>query len=57
MCIFTDQNESLMDFTDDLTKSKLRKSQFNLSVSLTPGELSAIFDTTTAQPKLLSCKI
>lgn len=52
---FTGQNESQMDFTDDLTKSKFRKSQFNLSVSLTPGELSAIFDTPTIQPKL-NCK-
>lgn len=54
--IFTGGNESEMDFTENLTMSKLRKSQFNLSVSLTPGELSAIFDTTAAQPKL-NCKI
>lgn len=40
-----------MDFTSDLTKLKLRKSQFNLSVSLTPGELSAIFDSTSVQPQ------
>lgn len=40
-----------MDFTEDLTRLKIRKSQFNLSVSLTPGELSAIFDSTTALPK------
>lgn len=45
-----------MDFTDNLTKYKMRKSQFNLSVSLTPGELSAIFDTAVAQPKS-NCKI
>lgn len=45
-----------MDFTDNLTKLNLRKSQFNLSVSLTPGELSAIFDTTTSQQKS-NCKI
>lgn len=44
-----------MDFTDDLTKLKLRKSQFNLSVSLTPGELSAIFDSTKAQTQS-NCK-
>jgi len=56
MCIFTGQNESQLDFTDDLSKSKFRKSQFNLSVSLTPGELSAIFDTTVPQPRL-NCKI
>lgn len=54
--IFIGQNESQLDFTDDLSKLKFRKSQFNLSVSLTPGELSAIFDTTVAQPKL-NCKI
>lgn len=53
--IFTGQNESQLDFTDDLSELKFRKSQFNLSVSLTPGELSAIFDTTVAQPKL-NCK-
>lgn len=44
-----------MDFTEDLTKLKLRKSQFNLSVSLTPGELSAIFDTTKVQTQS-NCK-
>lgn len=58
ICILTGNSESLLevtDFTDDdLTNLKLRKSQFNLSVSLTPGELSAIFDTTTAYPKLNS---
>lgn len=46
----TGNNES-MDFMDDVTRLKLRKSQFNLSVSLTPGELSAICDLTTVQPK------
>lgn len=46
----TANNES-MDFMDDVTRLKLRKSQFNLSVSLTPGELSAICDLTTIQPK------
>lgn len=50
---FIGNNESEMDFTDDITNLKLRKSQFNLSVSLTPGELSAIFDT-TVHPKLNS---
>lgn len=50
---FLGNDESVMDFTDDLTKLKIRKSQFNLSVSLTPGELTAIFDSpTTVQPKL-----
>lgn len=44
-------DESRVDFTDNLPKLKLRKSQFNLSVSLTPGELSAIFDTNITQPK------
>ncbi|CAI6351545.1 unnamed protein product [Macrosiphum euphorbiae] len=48
----TSHDESQLDFTDDLSKSKFRKSHFNLSVSLTPGELSAIFDTTVAQPRL-----
>lgn len=55
--VLTGNNESLIDvtdYTDDLTNLKLRKSQFNLSVSLTPGELSAIFDTTTTHPKLNS---
>lgn len=56
MCICTGSNESQLDFTDDLSKSKFRKSQFNLSVSLTPGELSAIFDTTVPQSRL-NCKI
>jgi len=50
---FTGNNES-MDFADDLTRLKLRKSQFNLSVSLTPGELSAIFDSTSVQPEFNS---
>lgn len=45
-----------MDYTDDVSKLKINKSQFNLSVSLTPGELSAIFDTTVALPKL-NCKV
>lgn len=56
MCICTGQNESQFDFTDDLSKLQFGKSQFNLSVSLTPGELSSIFETTVAQPKL-NCKI
>ncbi|XP_050541479.1 nuclear pore complex protein Nup107 [Daktulosphaira vitifoliae] len=48
----TSNNESVMDYTtDDITKLKIRKSQFNLSVSLTPGELTAIFDNTIAQQK------
>lgn len=45
-----------MDFTDHSTNCNMRKSHFNLSVSLTPGELSFIFDTTAAQPKS-NCKI
>lgn len=44
-------NESVMDYTEDFTKFKLRKSQINLSISLSPGELSAIFDTVNTQPK------
>lgn len=44
-----------MSYTEDLTKLKLRKSQFNLSISLTAGELSAIFDTTKVQTQS-NCK-
>lgn len=40
-----------MDFADGLTKLKSRKSQFNLSISLIPDELSVIFDSTSVQPK------
>jgi hypothetical protein len=45
-----------MDYTNDISKLKINKSELNLSISYIPGELSAIFDIPISQPKL-NCKV